>query len=174
VVDGGRMLDNFTINFINHSEINESLIDKIIALKQQHWGYTYESQLNWINSNLTSNDFHIIMQDYSGKLISYANLVKRNVNDMEILGIGNVCVNKDVQESGIGTLLMNISKFYAKQLSLDLILLCKKELVPFYEKCGFTQYQYAVFVGGLQFKGCVMLSTDIYDSTTRVNINSMF
>jgi len=168
------MISNYMINLVKHSEINDLLIDKIINLKQQHWSYSYKSQIDWINTNINGEDYHLLIIDSKGVILAYMNLVNRKVNFMPILGIGNVCVNKNYMDCGIGTLLMNISKHFSKQLSLDLILLCKMDLTLFYEKCGFYRYRNKVYIGDIVFDKCVMFYNDAYTSSSELNINKIF
>jgi len=174
MVDGGKMLNNFCISLVKHSEIGDDLIDKIIALKQQHWQYSYRSQIDWINANIGSCDYHLIILDGNSNILAYMNLVNRKVNELPILGIGNVCVDKAVLGNGVGTLLMHICKYYSKQLSLDLVLLCKDELGLFYEKCGFYKYQNNAYIDDVVFDKCVMFSNDAYDLETEIHISNNF
>ncbi|MBP2639673.1 MAG: putative acyltransferase [Firmicutes bacterium] len=168
------MLNNFSIRLVKHSELSDALINQVIALKQQHWPYSYESQIDWLNENLSQNDYHLLITDTGGNLIAYMNLVNRRVNNEPILGIGNVCVNKDVLDNGVGTLLMHICKYYAKQLSLNLVLLCKQDLVCFYNKCGFLKYENKVYIEDTFFDKCVMFSNCDYNLEKVIYINNNF
>ncbi|MCV9885435.1 GNAT family N-acetyltransferase [Metabacillus halosaccharovorans] len=168
------MLNNFTVNFVEHSEVSSTLLNDIISLKQQHWPHSYNSQLDWINKNLNSNDYHLLLMNNEGELLGYMNLVHRIVNGNPVLGVGNVCINNVVLNKGIGTLLMQISKYYSNQLLLDLVLLCKIELVPFYKKCGFYQYHKKVFMEEKVFDRCIMFSNDSYNLENSITIDRNF
>lgn len=174
MVDGEHMLNNLNISFLRHSEINECFTEKIIRLKQQHWTYSNESQIDWINANIKRNDYHILITDTNANILAYMNLVNRKVNNVEILGIGNVCVDKNVSGDGVGTLLMNVSKFYARQLSLDLILLCKENLVDFYKKCGFYLYQGNAYIAGAIFNNSVFTLRNDYNFINEMYIDKDF
>jgi predicted GNAT family N-acyltransferase len=168
------MLNNFIVNFVKHSEVSSTLLDEVISLKQQHWPHSYKSQLDWINKNLNGNDYHLLLMNREGNLLGYMNLVNRMVNGNPILGVGNVCINNVLLNKGIGTVLMQIGKYYSKELSLDLVLLCKSDLAPFYKKCGFFQNKNKVFIGGEISHKCVMFSNSTYCSETSILIDQSF
>lgn len=168
------MINDFAISLLKHSEISNCLVDKIITLKQQHWPYSRKSQIDWVNANVRGNDYHLLIEDSNSNILAYMNLVNRKVNGVPNLGVGNVCVNKGDNKSGLGALLMNICKYYSKQLSLDLVLLCKLDLVLFYEKCGFNRYQSKVYIDGELFEKCVMFSNDTFISEAEIHINEFF
>jgi len=168
------MINNYMISLVKHSEISDLLIDEIINLKQQHWPYSYKSQIDWINTNISGDDYHLLILDSKDAIFAYMNLVNRRVNFMPILGVGNVCVHKAMIGSDIGKLLMNICKHFSKQLSLDLVLLCKMDLALFYKKCGFYQYRNKVYIDGVLFNKCVMFSNDNYKSVSEISINRNF
>lgn len=168
------MINNFNVCLIENSKMDELLLNKIVSLKQQYWPYSYNSQIEWMNNNLSAFDYHLLLIDNNENVFAYMNLVKRTVNGNSILGMGNVCVSKNRMNQGIGKLLIQISLYYAKQLSLDIGLLCKKELVGFYEKCGFYQFQNKVFINDDIFNNCLMFSTNKYCVEKEININKDF
>lgn len=168
------MIGSYSVKFLRHSEINENLINKIIVLKQQHWPHPYISQKNWINSNLNANDYHVIIQDSECNILAYLNLVYRKINEMPILGIGNVCVSKQNLSKGMGKLLMHNCKYHAKNLSLDLVLLCKLDLVSFYKKCGFFEFINKVYIDGKLFANCIMFSETKYLLNKEIRIDKSF
>lgn len=163
---GGWMMsltNNMNIVLFRHAETSQEIIDQIIGLKMQHWPYPYEKQQEWLKTNIENHDFHLLITDENHRLIAYMNLVFRKANEKTYLGIGNVCVDRDHLNRGLGLLLVNAAKYFAKSLAMDLILLCKKPLVSFYEKCGFHLYQGMACLHGTPFTESVMSSTIISD-----------
>lgn len=78
-------------------ELSYDEMNSLIALKQQHWGYTDEQQRRWFSENIMADDYHL--QIYGGGvLLAYLNAVNVDVDINQtlhrMLGIGNVCVDK--------------------------------------------------------------------------------
>ncbi|MDY0279361.1 MAG: hypothetical protein RBR35_02215, partial [Salinivirgaceae bacterium] len=59
-------LVDFRVVYKNHDLILQSDIDKIIDLKNQHWLYSKESHLAWMQKNLMQNDYHLWLEDNEG------------------------------------------------------------------------------------------------------------
>jgi hypothetical protein len=121
--------------YIKNSEIKEEQLLKVIKIKNIHWNYSLEEHINWINRNLNSGDFHILM--FEGNiLVAYLNLVEvKIVVDGEkhvFFGIGNVCSSEKGKGYG-GLLLKEIGRFILKNNKIG-ILLCKDSLIDFYLK----------------------------------------
>lgn len=128
---------NYRTEIIEHNKITYQVLQDIIALKSVRWPYTYDQQLDWINTNIQPEDIHILIYD-STKLVAYTNLIRISVqiNDQEVpcMGIGNVCT----LESGKGygnILLEEIDKSLLNNAWKGM-LLCKDNLVNYYEKYG--------------------------------------
>lgn len=168
------MENEILIKFIQHSDIQSQDINKIIALKQQHWPYSFSSQKEWIKNNLTANDYHLLVLTSNETLIGYMNLVVRKINNNPILGIGNVCINKTHEHQGFGILLMQLCKHYSNQLSTDCALLCKSELIPFYEKSGFYLYGHDVNIHNEKCSCFLMFSTPKYLEINEFEIDKSF
>lgn len=85
------------IKIIKHENIQYSQLEDICKIKSIFGNYTLESQLNWIENNVKANDIHFLIYD-NNKLIAYTNLIEEtlliNNKKINILGIGNVCVNE--------------------------------------------------------------------------------
>lgn len=141
-----------TFLFLKHSELDETTIRKIIALKSQHWPFSYEEQLDWFSKNLKTNDLHLLLFDDNRILRAYLNMIELNalIDDKIQLnyGIGNVCVDKVNKKKGLGLLMMQIVNYYLKQNSAQGLLLCKHNLVPFYEKANWTLFQGTFLIDG--------------------------
>ncbi len=130
------------VKLLKHSEIKEQELKKIIEIKQLSWNYSYESHLEWINSNLHDSDLHFMC--YRGdELISYLNLVRVNgVKDDEVVnffGVGNVCTK--YKGVGDGTKLMNKLNALLKAKGWHGLLFCKEKLIDFYKKNNWVLFE---------------------------------
>lgn len=43
------------------TELLEEELSSIIALKQQHWGYSDEEQRSWFDENIMAEDLHLLI-----------------------------------------------------------------------------------------------------------------
>ena len=133
------------IDFVAHESISSSVLRKICRLKKQHWDYSIKDQIVWINSNLRNEDFHLILKDLGNdNILGYMNLINLNVtiNDkiQKMIGIGNVCVDKNYQLNGYGFLLMKVAEYYLRKENTNGILLCREKLLPFYDTIRWSRY----------------------------------
>ena len=123
------------IKIIKHKNIENSQLKDICQIKSIFGNYTLESQLNWIENNIGSDDIHLLIYD-NYKLIAYTNLIEEtlliNNENINILGIGNVCVDEKGKNKGT-LLIKNVNKFLYDNQKIGL-LFCKKNLIPFYKK----------------------------------------
>lgn len=129
------------IEFIKNSSLNNDLMYKIINLKNQHWPYSLESQKLWMKNNLGDEDIHVCIL-FNSDLIAYLNLTtleaKVNKNDISLVGLGNVCVDKRHLKMGWGNLVICVVNTYLKENKKNGILLCKSGLINFYKKNGWS------------------------------------
>lgn len=111
-------------------------VNALIQLKRQYWPYNDKEQKMWLNRNIESNDMHMLI-NREGVLLAYLNAVKVdvNVNDSlhKMLGIGNVCVDRDSIHTGLGSILMTSINATIRTMNTSGILLCKEKLINFYE-----------------------------------------
>lgn len=130
---------------IKHSELDKSILDEIIRLKQQHWCYPYESQKEWIKNTLEADAIHLLLR-IDKTFIAYLSI--RNigifVDDKQITGkgVGNVCVDKRFQKYGFGKKLIEKANEIILARKDMGILLCRPHLISFYEKCGWNEVKY--------------------------------
>ena len=156
-------------NFILNRDITLDTIKRIVDLKKEHWPYDYCSQISWMKHNLYNDDIHYLMCE--GKyLIAYLNIVCLDVesdhNKIRMLGIGNVCVDKKYEHAGIGRKLFTSLNSYFDQIKANAILLCKPQLVGFYEKCHWHKISSKmVFINQRKYENEVM----IYSSNDLIN-----
>lgn len=129
----------YDFDLIQHSSASGELINSIIKLKQQHWPYDKDSQYRWIRNNIKSDDYHLIIKTDDG-LMAYMDIVNVKIrqrnNVIDAYGIGNVCVDKKNEHRGLGLILMSHCNDFIEQRNSLGVLLCKPELIAFYQKSG--------------------------------------
>lgn len=138
---------------------------RIAYLKDQHWPYGLESQILWMKDNITIDDAHLMGEEQDGDKIdlkaysTLSNLII-SINGLQIncIGVGGVCVDKALQHSGVGQVLLREAEKYINKQGQMGILLCKDPLVPFYEKCGWKLVRYkTALVAGSNYEHSIML-----------------
>lgn len=156
------VINNFKICFIEDCKLNKEIISEIIKIKQQHWNYSYDEHKKWIDENINQDEHHLIVMNSNNQAIAYLNIVKTSINynniEEEVLGVGNVCVDKNYFGKGIGKLIMDICNYYLSSYGKKSILLCKPNLVKFYEKSGWIKYEGEVFLNDMKYKGELMFT----------------
>lgn len=133
------------IKFIKHFECSNDLIYRICTLKNQHWDYPVLEQIRWFNDNLSDQDLHVCIFE-KDELIAYTTLVyiKLLLDDyIEVtgMGLGSVCVDKKYLNKKYGFLIVQQVSAFIKFKNLIGVLLCKDELVSFYEKNDWIQFK---------------------------------
>src|SRR5690606_27134561 len=122
---------------IPHSQLNEGQIVDICKLKSEHWHHDLASQKKWLIENFAAKDIHLLLFE-DDTLIGYLSLVHLSLEgrlvSSTILGLGSVCVSNAKKGKNFGLLLMSLVNFYILSNKSFGILLCKKDLVPFYKK----------------------------------------
>ena len=171
-------IESLKINFINHKEITNTFLKKIVLIKEQQWEYSKEEQLRWISENLLSDDKHLMIFNKDNALIAYMNMVNVKIQiekiNYEVLGIGNVCIDNKYFGKGMGKLLMNVCELYLKNLNKTGILLCKDKLNSFYEKIGWIKYKNKVLINKEEFNHNVFFSDNRYIYAAKISIDRLF
>lgn len=126
---------DFNLSIIRHKDADASILERVIAIKQKAWPYPIESQMTWIQSNLSDDDLHVILT-HEGKDVAYMNLViitftVNNNTEYMAYGIGNVCAA--IKGEGYGGELMRRVNAYLREKRHCGLLFCKEGLVPFYK-----------------------------------------
>lgn len=156
------MINHFSINYVTNALITNEVHDKIITIKNQHWQYPKETHEKWRRDNLNDDDCHLWLENKTGEIFAYLNFVflkaRFDTRIEDIIGIGNVCVNKDLLGRGEGLLLMQICNYYISMHNKPALLLCKRKLSAFYEKSGWFEYQ-----------GKLLLKGDIFEESAMFN-----
>lgn len=123
------------LEVIKHSEISENNIKRVIAIKNSAWPYSFKSQIEWIDNNLSSKDLHVILKDNNDD-IAYLNMcpVEMEIDgiNLSFYGIGNVCTK--IHGKGHGGILIQLVNMYLKKNNLHGLLFCKEKVVGFYTR----------------------------------------
>lgn len=127
----------YSLKSIQHSNITKENLDEIIRIKSTAWNYSYDKQKQWIDDNISLSDFHLILRK-GDENVGYMNLINieflMNGITCRGYGIGNVCsVRKGF---GYGKELMDMTNCFIVSNNKIGVLLCKNQLVKFYEKNG--------------------------------------
>lgn len=135
-----------------HIESSKELILEICQLKDQSWPHGMIEQQNWINSNLGGQDFHIVGRNGEGLIVAYLNLVNKDIQlrdsvPVKIFGIGNVCVDARFKGFGFGSQIMIYTNNLLIEKEVPGVLLCKPNLVSFYNKLGWEDQVGSKYLG---------------------------
>ena len=118
----------------------------IAVLKNQHWPYGMDSQIRWMKDNVSDEDSHLLGLNEGHKLVAYITVAKLCVVidgvSNNSIGIGGVCIDKELERQGYGRILVNKANDFIRQQSSNGLLLCKEKLVDFYKKCGWLDVSF--------------------------------
>jgi len=119
---------------IIHS-LNQEQIDTLHGLYHKEW-WTNDRSLEEIEIMLQHSSIIIGVEDDAKKLLGFARILTDRIFKAEIY---DVIVDQAYRDKGIGTLLMasildHPDLVRVKQFNLQ----CKAEMIPYYEKWGFT------------------------------------
>lgn len=164
---------------ILHKDLMKRDLDSIIKLKKQHWDYSDESQRQWINDNHNAKDIHFLLED-NGLLKAYLSLtIIESTMDEDppvlSLGVGNVCTDKNWSKQGYGRAVCNAATAYMKDNSMNGLLLCGDNTIPFYKKLGWISIDAKeAFVAGKPYGNNVMSYGNGRHKCYKISINRNF
>lgn len=165
--------------FVENRSIGHREKYGIAKLKDQHWNYGIESQINWMDNNLNDSDVHLLGIDNSNSIVAYLTIsnvqIEFNSKKYSMLGIGNVCVDKSIEKLGYGRRLIHKANEYITEIGQNGILLCKDSLVEFYKKCDWVEclYQEAFICNNVYSKN-ILLYPSLGENITIIRINRNF
>jgi predicted GNAT family N-acyltransferase len=116
----------------------------IIRLKNSHWNFGISSQLSWFsnNKNVFKNDFHFFLKNIK-KVFGYVQLGKRkyilNSKEKNYYLFRTLIILKKERNKKLANKIMNEVSNFIKKKKLPGFLLCKKNLIRFYEKYGWVK-----------------------------------
>ena len=150
--------------------------NRIINLKIQHWPHPFRSQKDWILKNINSDDYNLLLE-MNSELVGFLNLIHvdallDNTIKLDLLGVGNVCVSKEVSGKGLGLLLMQIASYHIKSLGYNGVLLCSDDIVPFYIRAGWLTNNAKVSINDNKYDGMVMFLNHV--SMQKIELNRNF
>ena len=133
--------------------------------------------MRWMKENIKQDDFHLLLFS-EDIIVAYMNMVYRKIELSEkeylFLGIGNVCVHGEYLNHKLGSLLMDVCKFYLGSLNSPGILFCKDNLVPFYQKAGWIQYKGKVICNDAILQNNTFFSTSVFSDAPLIKIDATF
>ena len=127
------------LEIIKHNDILFRDLLRAIAVKNVSWPHPVERQVKWVIDNMQPDDLHVFLKE-DGADRAYMTLspVIATVNgvDTSFMGIGCVCAVK--HGVGLGKQLMENVNKWLQDNNYKGLLFCKKELIPFYKKYGWS------------------------------------
>ena len=130
-------MKNIIFKSILTKKLKKNEIIAICKLKNTYWKYGIKSQLNWFNKNVKANDIHslVFLKEI---LVGYVLLRKRKYLLMKTkknyLYFDSLIILKKYRKLMIGKKLLNFVIKIIKNSKLHSLLICKKELITFYDK----------------------------------------
>lgn len=127
------------LEIIKHNDILFRDLLRAIAVKNVSWPHPVESQVKWVIDNMQPEDLHVFLKE-KGEDLAYMTLspVIATVNGVNtsFMGIGCVCSAK--HGVGLGKQLMESVNKWLYNNNHKGLLFCKKELILFYKKYGWS------------------------------------
>ena len=123
----------FDLKLVPHKEVSSRQLEEIIKIKSKAWPYSFDKQLEWIETNLKESDIHVLLS-LNETNVAYLNLIDVELNLDEIAidgcGIGNVCTIE--KGKGWGKEIISQTNLYLEQRNKIGLLFCKNFLINFY------------------------------------------
>lgn len=130
-------MNEYIIRIKETNELSNEDWLRLIQLKQQYWPHNEALQKEWLYNNIKPDDYHILIGS-SNKLFAYLDMVhimvELDYKKVKMLGIGNVCVDKEYTKAGMGSVLMGVTNCFLKKRKICGVLLCKDNVIGFYKK----------------------------------------
>ena len=118
-------------------------VHSLCRIKNQHWAYGMDSQLEWWRENSDQNDL-VVCALTDDRITGFLRLRDRDilVRSYEIKAkcVTEVCVDKELLGQGIGKKIMKKASNFLLYEELGGYLLCNNNEVGFYESCGWLKY----------------------------------
>ncbi len=144
LVDG---MTELNWKYVINSALSKKISYQIAELKEQHWKYGIDSQLQWMHLNIKNDDYHILGLDEQNQILAYATIVCINVlidgRKNNYYGLGCVCIDKRIEGQGYGKKLIENANIFLQHNDKIGFLLCKESLVSFYKKCNWKEVSYS-------------------------------
>ena len=119
------------------NKLSKTEILQICKLKEEQWKYGIKSQIDYFNKIIKKNDIHNLFF-INSKLVGYTLLRKRSclINKIKAkyLFLDTLIIKKNFRGQNKSKLIMNFNNEIIKKHKMISFLLCKKNLLNFYEK----------------------------------------
>jgi len=129
---------------IKTEKLSKKQISDICKLKMVYWKYNYNSQINWFKNNIKKSDLHncLFLGD---NLVGYTCLRRGKIfsfnNKYNFLLFDTMCIGEDFRGKSYGKILMQYNNFIIKKENLTSFLICRSNVINFYEKTGWKKLQ---------------------------------
>ena len=129
---------NYSLVSLKTSKLNKKKIIQISNLKDSHWSFGINSQLEWFKSKIKKNDIHNLLY-FKSKLIGYTLLRRRSFNNnnklkKRYLLFDTLIIHKDYRNKKLSNLLMIFNNTIIRETGLFSFLICKNKVVSFYKR----------------------------------------
>ncbi len=135
-------MKTYGVGIIKTKELKKRDIERINVLKNEYWKHSNDEHNKWFCENIGEEDEHILLIA-EDELVGYLDIVNVEMiidNKKYVAkGIGNVCVSRRLQGTGLGSMLMSTVNMYLKQNNALGVLLCRDRLVKFYASHGWKK-----------------------------------
>lgn len=162
------------LEIIKHDDILFRDLLRAVTIKNVAWPHPVDSQLKWIIDNMRPEDFHVFLKE-DGADRAYMTLspVIATVNgvDTSFMGIGCVCSVK--RGVGLGKQLMESVNKWLNDNNHKGLLFCKKELVQFYKKYGWSLIEPASVIFTTPHDGVYTMSYN-YEGIKKIEYKDRF
>lgn len=134
---------NISLNSIFTKNLNKKQILEICKLKDSHWKFGLNEQVNFFKKKCKKYDIHNLLY-FNSKIIGYTTLGKRtyyddsNIKKKYIL-FNTLIIHKKFRKKNFSSMLMTFNNDIIKKQNLFAFLICKNPVVNFYKKNGWNK-----------------------------------
>ena len=129
--------------------LKQDQIFQICKLKNTHWKYGLNSNLEWFKKHVKSEDVHNLLY-YKSKLIGYTLLRLRTLNTTKsknkFFYFDTLIIDRKFKKLKISNYLMNFNNEIIFKNNKISFLICENKLVKYYEKFGWKLMQNKSFL----------------------------
>ena len=131
-----------TLKSVKSINLNKNILREILLLKQSHYKYRFDSQINHFKKNYKQDDLHNLLF-FNGKLIGYTGLrkikIKLDSKNKKIFLFDTLILKKKFRKKSFSPILMSFNNFIIIKNKMPSFLKCNKDLINFYKKFGWKK-----------------------------------
>jgi hypothetical protein len=131
-----------TLKSVKSINLNKIILREILLLKQSHYKYRFDSQINHFKKNYKQDDLHNLLF-FNGKLIGYTGLrkikIKLDSKNKKIFLFDTLILKKKFRKKSFSPILMSFNNFIIIKNKMPSFLKCNKDLINFYKKFGWKK-----------------------------------